>query len=116
MVSHHYCHSVPHSDHSMWPSVCVGSRRLAADSLTVAAYTQAHFVSLSQPSTLVVYAEGICSLHHCAPSPPFLPVQTYWSWPEAVGCLLFHFSSVTMLGPPVKEIIPEAAVKSSETL
>lgn len=70
-VSHHYCHSVAHSGHSVSPSVCVGPGRLAGDtllspsihpSLPVSAlytHSQACFLSHSQPPILFVYAEGI---------------------------------------------------------
>lgn len=107
-VSHHHCHRVTHSGHSASPSVCVGPGRLAGDALPLLPsihpsisprfilhpHTQARFFfSLSITVTyFICLCQGdflSCSLHHRSPSLPFLPVQSYWFRPEALGCPLF---------------------------
>lgn len=78
-------------------------------------YTSTSFVSRSQPPIWFVYVKGIssCSPHHWSPSPPFLPVQSYWFWPEALGCPPFCCSPV-----PIPSMgqghVPVAAVESSK--
>lgn len=56
-------------------------------------YTSTFSLSFTQSFFNLSTPRGFssCSLHHGSPSTPFLPVQSYWFWPEALGCPLFPF-------------------------
>lgn len=82
-VSHHYCHCVTHSGHSVSPSVCAGPGRLAGDTLPLlpsihlslfqlSTHTQARSLSLSLAAAYYIrlcqgdfhHALFITALHH----------------------------------------------------
>lgn len=109
-VAHNYCHSVAHSGHSVSPSVCGGPGHLVGDTLLFPPSIQCslfQFIHKSQTPILFVYAKGTSSfsLRHCFPSQSFLPVQSYWSQPEALGCPLLHSNPVPSCSW-VKDLFP----------
>ncbi len=60
-------------------------------SLPISAYIHIHKHVLSLICSRLFYLSvprgfSSCSLHHSLPSPPFLPAQSYWFRPGALGC------------------------------
>lgn len=64
-VSHHYCHSVTHSGHSVSPSVCAGPGRLAGDTLPLLPSIHLSLFQLIHTSTFSLSFTVACFICLC---------------------------------------------------